>query len=347
MATYLVTGGAGFIGSHLVEALLSAGHRVRVLDNCSTGNRDNLPLRAELTVADITQYDAIRSAFHGVDGVFHVAGLPNVQRSMDQPKETHDVNLTGTLHVLEAARAAGVRRVVFASSAAVYGDQDAPPSHEEMAPKPKSPYALHKLVGEEYCRSYVRMGAIETVCLRFSNVYGPRASEAGAYANVIPIFLRQAAAGQPLTITGDGEQTRDYIHVTDAVQAAIAAMTRSTVGKGEAINVSSNEECSVNDIARLIGGPVQRIAPRIEPRRMRLNNRRAQELLGWEPHVALADGIQDLLALRGIGATLVPYAIHDAAHRTVPCERRRDRHPTERSVCEAAPDRAQAARSRA
>ncbi len=300
MATYLVTGGAGFIGSHLVEALVRAGHRVRVLDNCSTGSREHLPLRAELIVADITNYDAIRPAFHGVDGVFHIAGLPNVQRSMDQPKETHDVNLTGTLHVLEAARAAGVRRVVFASSAAVYGDQDVLPSHEGMEPRPKSPYALHKFVGEEYCRSYARMGATETVCLRFSNVYGPRASEAGAYANVIPIFLRQRAAGQPLTITGDGAQTRDYIHVTDAVQAAIAAMTQPTVGKGEAINVSSNVERSVNDIARLIGGPVQRIAHRIEPRRMRLDNHRAQELIGWEPRVALGDGIRELLDTRGI-----------------------------------------------
>ncbi|MDP3771365.1 MAG: NAD-dependent epimerase/dehydratase family protein, partial [bacterium] len=300
MATYLVTGGAGFIGSHLVEALLSAGHRVRVLDNCSTGSREYLPLRAELIVADITNYDTIRSAFHGVDGVFHVAGLPNVQRSMDQPKETHDVNLTGTLHVLEAARAAGVRRIVFASSAAVYGDQDVLPYHEEMAPQPKSPYALQKLASEEYCKTFARMGAIETVCLRFSNVYGPRASEAGAYANVIPVFLRQAAAGQPLTVTGDGEQTRDYVHVTDVVRAMTAAMTRATVGRGEIINVCSSIERSVHAIARLIGGPVQLVAARVEPRRMRLDNRRAQELLGWEPRVPFHDGVAALLDAHGI-----------------------------------------------
>lgn len=300
MSTYLVTGGAGFIGSHLVEALLNDGHRVRVLDNCSTGNREYLPLRAELIVADITDYDAIRSAFHGVDGVFHIAGLPNVQRSIDQPKATHDVNLTGTLHVLEAARAAGVRRVIFASSAAVYGDQDVLPYHEEMIPQPKSPYALQKLASEEYCKTFARMGAIETVCLRFSNVYGPRASEAGAYANVIPVFLRQAAVGQPLTITGDGEQTRDYVHVVDVVQATIAAMTRETVGRGEIINVSSNIERSVNDIARLIGGPVQSIAFRVEPRRMRLDNRRASELLGWEPRASLTKGIRELIEAHGM-----------------------------------------------
>lgn len=300
MPTYLVTGGAGFIGSHLVEALLKQGHRVRVLDNCSTGNREHLPLRAELIVADITNYDAIRSTFHGVDGVFHIAGLPNVQRSIDQPKETHDVNLTGTLHVLEAARAAGVRRVVFASSAAVYGDQDALPHHERMEPRPKSPYALQKLVGEEYCKSYMRMGALETVCLRLANVYGPRASDAGVYANVIPLFLRQAAAGQPLTITGDGEQTRDYIHVTDVVAAMVAAMEQSTVGCGEALNVSANEERSVNAIARLVGGPVERVAVRIEPRRMRLDNQRARELLGWAPRVAFTEGIRALLTERGI-----------------------------------------------
>jgi len=300
MATYLVTGGAGFIGSHLVEALIQEGHRVRVLDNCSTGNREHLPLRAELIVADIANYDAIRSAFHGVDGVYHIAGLPNVQRSIDQPKETHDVNLTGILHVLEAARAAGVRRVLFASSAAVYGDQDVLPYHEEMTPRPKSPYALQKLAGEEYCKTFARMGVLETVCLRFSNVYGPRASEAGAYANVIPVFLRQAAAGQPLTITGDGEQTRDYVHVSDVIRATMAAMTRTTVGKGEVINVSSNVERSVNAIARLIGGPVQLIASRVEPSRMRLDNRRAQELLGWTPRAPFHEGISELLAAREI-----------------------------------------------
>lgn len=300
MATYLVTGGAGFIGSHLVEALVREGHRVRVLDNCSTGNREHLPLRAELTVADIANYDVIRHAFHGVDGVFHIAGLPNVQRSIDQPKETHDVNLTGTLHVLEAARAAGVHRVVFTSSAAVYGDQDALPHHEGMEPRPKSPYALQKLVGEEYCKSYARMGALETVCLRLANVYGPRASDAGVYANVIPLFLRQVAAGQPLTITGDGEQTRDYVHVTDVVRAMVTAMAQPAVGRGEAINVSANEEWSVNGVARLIGGPVRRIPARMEPHHMRLDNRRAHELLGWEPRVAFPEGIRALLTERGI-----------------------------------------------
>lgn len=302
MATYLVTGGAGFIGSHLVEALLKEGHRVRVLDNCSTGNREYLPLRAELIVANITNYDATRSSFHGVDGVFHIAGLPNVQRSLDQPKETHDVNFTGTLNVLEAARAAGVRRVVFASSAAVYGDQDALPYHEGMEPKPKSPYALQKFVGEEYCRSYTRVGALETVCLRLANVYGPRASDAGVYANVIPMFLRQRVAGQSLTVTGDGEQTRDYIHVTDVVRAMIAAMERPEVSNGDAINVSSNEERSVNYIARLIGGPVERVAARIEPRRMRLDNQRARDLLGWTPRVPIEASLRELLTERRIRA---------------------------------------------
>lgn len=316
MSTYLITGGAGFIGSHLVEALVREGHRVRVLDNCSTGNREYLPLRAELVVADITDYDAIRSIFHGVDGVFHIAGLPNVQRSIDQPKETHDVNLTGTLHVLEAARAAGVRRVVFASSAAVYGDQDTLPHHEGMEPRPKSPYALQKFVGEEYCKSYARMGALETVCLRLANVYGPRASDAGVYANVIPLFLRQAAAGQPLTITGDGEQTRDYIHVTDVATALMAAMERPTVGRGEALNVSANEERSVNAIARLVGGAVERVASRIEPHRMRLDNQRARELLGWAPRVAFTEGIRALRTERGIRSP-VPSAAPMLVLRTV------------------------------
>ena len=169
-----------------------------------------------------------------------------------------------------------------------------------MGPRPKSPYALQKLASEEYCKTFARMGAIETVCLRFSNVYGPRASEAGAYANVIPVFLRQAAAGQPLTITGDGEQTRDYIHVSDVVRATIAAMTRHVVGQGEILNVSSNVERSVNAIARCIGGPVQSITARAEPRRMRLDNRRARALLGWDPQVSLARGVCELLEAHGM-----------------------------------------------
>ena len=296
---YVVTGGAGFIGSHLTEALLRDGHRVRVLDNFATGKRANVPPAAELFETDIADFDAMRPAFDGMDGVFHCAALPRVQYSIEHPRESNATNIVGTLHVFEAARQAGVRRVVYSASSAAYGDQPLP-LHEEMKPNPKSPYGLQKYVGEEYGKVYALCHGLETVSLRYFNVYGPRMAEEGAYNTVIAIFLRQRRAGEPLTITGDGTQTRDFTHVRDVVRANMLAMASASVGKGEVMNIGAGLNHSVNEVARLIGGPVAHIPPRIEPHDTLADNRRARELIGWEPAVPFEDGIRELRELHGL-----------------------------------------------
>ncbi|MDO8599596.1 MAG: NAD-dependent epimerase/dehydratase family protein [bacterium] len=299
--TYLVTGGAGFIGSHLTGALLRDGHRVRILDNFSTGRRDRLPVDAECIDADITNLDVIRPAFQGVDGVFHVAALPRVQYSIEHPIESNAVNITGTLHVLEAAREAGVHRVVYSASSSAYGDQLTLPLHEDMKPAPKSPYGLQKYVGEEYCKVYSLCHGLQTVNLRYFNVYGPGMSDEGAYNTVIAIFLRQRRAGEPLTIAGDGTQTRDFTHVRDVVRANMLAMTSAQVGHGETINIGAGSNHSVNEVAKLIGGPSVHIPARLEPHDTLADNRRARELLRWSPQVPFEDGIRELLDLHGLG----------------------------------------------
>lgn len=300
MSTYLVTGGAGFIGSHLVGALLAEGHRVRVLDNFSTGRRERMHPDAELIEADIINLDAIQPAFRGVDGVFHVAALPRVQFSIEHPLESNAANITGTLHVLEAAREVGVRRVVYSASSSAYGDQPTLPLHEEMKPNPKSPYGLQKYVGEEYCKVYSLCHGLGTVSLRYFNVYGPGMPDEGAYNTVIAIFLRQRRAGEPLTITGDGTQTRDFTHVRDVVRANILAMTGANVGRGEVINIGAGSNHSVSEVAGLIGGPSYsqtHLPSRLEPHDTLADNRRARELLGWAPQVLFEDGIRELRAM--------------------------------------------------
>ncbi len=289
---YLVTGGAGFVGSHLVDYLLSRGHAVRVLDNFSTGKRERIPSGVEVVEADIRTYEHIRSAFDGVDGVFHLAALPSVQVSLEHPDETHAVNVTGTVNVLLASRDARVRRVVYAASCAAYGDQTTLPCHEEMTPHPNTPYALQKYIGEQYAKLFTSCYGVQTVALRFFNIYGPQLPFSGAYASVIGIFLQKKSSGQALTITGDGKQTRDFVYVEDIVRALLAAMESARVGNGEVINVGSGIETSVNTIADLFGGQREYIAPRVELRAIRADIRKAHDLLGWSPEVAFADGIQ-------------------------------------------------------
>src|SRR3989338_5153413 len=233
---YLITGGAGFIGSHIVEALLKRGDRVRVLDNFATSKRDNIPAGAELFEASITEQDAIAPAFKGVDGVFHTAALPRVQFSIEHPRESNDANINGTLNVILAARDAGVKRIIYSATSSAYGDQPILPLQEDMRPAPKSPYGLQKYVGEEYLKLARMFWNIETVSLRYFNVYGPRLAFEGAYVTAIAVFLKQRAASEPLTITGDGEQTRDFTYIDDVVRANILAMESSKVGQGEVIN---------------------------------------------------------------------------------------------------------------
>jgi len=297
MATYLVTGGAGFIGSHLVEGLLREGHRVRVLDNLSTGKRERVHPDAEFAFADFTNLAEIRPLFDGVDGVFHVGALPRVPFSIDHPIESAQANIFGTLNVLIAARDAGVKRVVYSASSSAYGQQPELPLRPDMCANPLNPYALHKYIGEKNCEMFTRFYGLETVALRYFNVYGPRMADDGAYVTVISVFKRQKKAGEPLTIHGDGEQTRDFTHVFDVVRANMLAMTSDRVGHAEVLNVGAGEQHSVNKIARIFGGPTVSKEGRGpgEARHTRADISRTTELLGWEPTIKFDDGLRQLL----------------------------------------------------
>lgn len=289
---FLVTGGAGFIGSHIVEALLARGDEVRILDDFSSGKRENISSGTEVVEASIINLEKIKPAFVGVHGVFHCAAIPRVQTSIEQPIETNEINITGMLNVIMASSAAGVKRLVYCASSAAYGDQPMLPLHEEMKPNPKSPYGLQKYVGEEYAKLASMFWNLETVSLRYFNVYGPRMAFTGAYVTVAAVFLDQRGKGQPMSITGDGTQTRDFVYVSDVVSANLLAMEGTKVGKGEVINIGSGTNKSVNEVARLISGPTVTIPPRIEPHDTLADISRAKELLGWAPQVPFEQGVQ-------------------------------------------------------
>lgn len=248
MACYLVTGGAGFIGSHIVEALLSAGHNVRVVDNFSTGKHDNLAgLDIELFEGDIRDRALLLKALEGVQTVFHEAAFVSVPKSMLEPMECFAVNQTGTENVLESARKQGVKRVVLASSAAVYGDSNAMPLKEDSRLFPLSPYAVSKRVTEIYAELYTRSFGLEVVALRYFNVYGPRQRPDSMYAAAVPIFTRNLVDGKPVIIFGDGGQTRDLVHVSDIVRANLAAANHPAAA-GKIFNVCTGVEVSINNL---------------------------------------------------------------------------------------------------
>lgn len=295
---YIVTGGAGFIGSNLVDELVMQGHEVVVLDNLSTGLESNVNSKAKLVVCDISACNKSGSfrklaeeMMKGVDTVFHLAALARVQPSIENPYKFNQINEGGTLNMLEVAANAGVRRFVFSSSSSVYGDvtEEELPTKETNSFNPMSPYALNKLVGEEYCRLYSRIYNIETVCLRYFNVYGERQPLTGAYALVMGTFAKQKLEGKTLTINGDGEQRRDFTYVKDVARANILASQSEKVGQGEAINIGNSDNRSVNDIARLIGGETTNRAPVIEPRETLADNNRAKQLLNWSSTISLED----------------------------------------------------------
>jgi nucleoside-diphosphate-sugar epimerase len=289
-----VVGGAGFIGSNLVDALVERGDDVIVVDNLSTGYRRNLNPAAPLHEIDIAvESDRLTSALVGREVVFLTAALARVPRSIEDPVGTHAVNVTGSLRVLKAAVDAGVRRVVYSSSSSVYGDQPTLPLTEDMPPAPLNPYACQKYMGEIYARNFSRVYGLETVCLRYFNVYGPRQVTEGAYRLVISIFMDQRARGEPMTVHGDGEQTRDFTWVGDVVRANILAALSDQVGQGEPINVGAGAEVSINRVAELIGGPVVHVPPRgFDERFKRAGIDRARRLLGWEPRVHIEEGIR-------------------------------------------------------
>ena len=291
----LVTGGGGFIGSHLVKALLDRGYNVRVLDNFATGRLDRIDHRAKLIRADIRDGASIESSFQGVQCVFHTAALPRVPLSVENPLATHMVNVVGTINVLLAARNAKVQRVVFSGSSSVYGDQAYLPLNEEMSPNPLSPYALQKLAGEQYTRLFHQLYGIETLTLRYFNVFGPGMATEGAYLTVISAFLQAHREERPLQIYGDGEQTRDFTHVRDVVRANILAMD-SDIADGRAVNIGQGRSVSVNWVAQRIGGPAVFGSARVgDVRHTLADHALAERILGWQPQVSTEEGVDELI----------------------------------------------------
>lgn len=294
----VVTGGAGFIGSHLTKELLSRGYDVRVIDTLVAGKRENVPAGASLHVVDVQDAEALPALLADARVVYHLAALPRVEYSIQHPAETHGVNVTGTVNVL--ASVGKEARVVLASSAAVYGDTDAPLLSEDLPAAPVSPYGLHKYVSERYLALANVLYGTQTVSLRFFNVYGPGLDPEGPYALVVGKFLKLRKEGKSLTITGDGTQTRDFIHVRDIVVALIAAGESSAVGKGEVINIGTGHGTSVNELADAFGGAREYLPPRIEPKNSRADVARAKNLLDFSAETALAEGIAELKREWGI-----------------------------------------------
>jgi nucleoside-diphosphate-sugar epimerase len=296
----LVTGGGGFIGSHLVERLVRDGHKVRVLDNFTTGHRRNLDAVVEdieLVEGDMQSYERAHAAVRGCEIVLHQAAMPSVPRSVQDPLTSNASNVIGTLNVLLAARDSGVRRVVFASSSSVYGANPNLPKREDMPALPISPYAVAKLAGEGYCRSFTEVYGLETVALRYFNVFGPRQDPLSAYAAVVPNFITAALIGQRPVIYGDGEQSRDFTFIENVVEANLRAMTAEGVA-GRAYNIACGERTSLNDLVATIGRVLDRqIEPRYaKPRAGDLRHsladtRQAQEALGYRVNVNLEEGL--------------------------------------------------------
>ncbi len=302
--TVVVTGGAGFLGSHLAAELVKQGYNVHLVDNmvgAMPGRK--LPAGATLhkiDIRDANKLDRLFKKIGPIAGVFHTGALPRVQFSIDHPRESHDTNVNGTLNVLLISARHKVGKVVYSASSSAYGDQDRLPLREDMTPNPKSPYALQKYVGEHYCRIFTLVHGLPTVSLRYFNIYGPGADPNGPYAQAIIKFIYLRKQGKPLTITGDGTQTRDSVYVSDVVRANILAFKSKKVGKGEVINIGSGKNASINSIAKLVGGGMVYIAPRIEPRDTRADITKAKKLLGWSPKVPLEQGIAELKKTLGV-----------------------------------------------
>ncbi len=294
---YVVTGSAGFIGSHIVDMLIARGDEVHGIDNFQTGKRERLNPRAIFHEVDIRDAGKLPVIFKGALGVFHTAAQPRMQYSIQEPLLTNDINITGTLNVLLAARDTGVKRVVYSASSSAYGKKDTMPLVEEMRSEPIIPYAIQKRVGEQYCEMVSKFYGLETVSLRYFNVYGPRqTTEAdGPYATVIGIFLEQRAGGKPMGVVPDGNQRRDFTHVTDVARANLLAMESDKVGQGEIINIGTGANYSVLEIAKIIGGSWEFVVPRQgEVRETLASIKKAKELLAWEPEISFEKGMREL-----------------------------------------------------
>ena len=297
----LVTGGGGFIGSHIVDRLLADGHDVRVLDNFATGRRENLlGVLSEIDVVegDIQSYERVHNAVAGCDVVLHQAALPSVPRSVQDPLTSNATNVTGTLNLLLAARDSGVRRVVYASSSSIYGANPELPKREELLPQPISPYAVAKLAGEGFCRSFNEVFGLETVALRYFNVFGPRQDPLSQYAAVIPNFITALLEGRPPVVFGDGEQSRDFTYVGNVVEGNVLAMTAEGAA-GKTLNMAAGDRTTLNQLLdhlrRLIGSDVE---PRYEPTRLgdvkhsQADVSAAERVLGFRPLVSVEEGLR-------------------------------------------------------
>ena len=301
MAIYLVTGGAGFIGSHIVDELVRRGESVRVLDNLSTGREENLAAvrgQIEWHKADVRDLESLRPALRGAEYVIHLAALSSVPGSIADPVAFNAVNVGGTLHVLVAARDAGVQRVVLASSASVYGDNSALPLAESEVPRFLSPYAFTKYAGEQYCQLFTRLDTLETVCLRYFNVFGPRQDPRSPYSGVLSIFFAAYERGEAPTVFGDGEQSRDFVYVANVADATLRACT-APEANGAAINVGMGEQRTLNETLRLLNAIYEReMKPSYAPpragdiRHSRADISRARRLLGYDPRISFEEGLR-------------------------------------------------------
>jgi UDP-glucose 4-epimerase len=300
MANCLVTGGAGFIGSHLVRALLDEGHVVRVFDNFSTGRPENLTEvanRIDLFEGDLRYPEEILRACKDVQFILHQAAIPSVPRSIESPAESHDVNVTGTFNLLQSAAQQKCQRLIYASSSSAYGDREESPKREEMDPRPMSPYAVQKLAGEHYCRAFFECWGLETISLRYFNVFGPRQDPESQYAAAIPAFMTAILADQPPTVYGDGEQTRDFTYIDNVVWGNLLA-TRIPKTTGQVVNLACGDQISVNQVVAHIN---ELLGKRIEPtytdprpgdvRHSTADIRLARQLLGFEPQVSFKEGL--------------------------------------------------------
>jgi len=290
----LVTGGAGFIGSNLVDRLIDENFEVSVIDDLSSGKAENINPKADFYQLDLTCQEnesTILSALKGSKYVFHLAALPRVQPSIEQPQIYHDANVNATLRMLELSKKSKVKRFIFTSSSAVYGDTEELPTSESADLNPLSPYGLHKLIGDQYCKLFSSIYELETVCLRYFNVFGERMPMEGDYSLVMAVFAKQIMDKKPMTIRGDGEQKRDFVYVGDVARANILAALSDKVGAGEVFNIGSGQNRSVNQIAELMKGDSINVDPVIEPRETLCNNQKAQKLLNWQPTVQIEDWI--------------------------------------------------------
>ena len=291
---YVVVGGAGFIGSNIVDKLVEQNHEVVIIDNLSTGKMENVNPRASVEYIDIcneNECSAMVEIMSGADALFLLAAKARVQPSIENPVEYEINNTIGTLNVLKCASDAGVRRVVYSASSSAYGNTEKLPSKESDPVNPLSPYGAQKYYGEVMCKMFSEVYGLETVSLRYFNIYGERQNVGGAYAMVIGIFVDQLLNGKPMTIRGDGEQRRDFTYVGDVVNANILASQSENVGNGEVINIGNGDNRSINDIADMIGGDRVNVDPVIEPKATLADNSKAEKLLGWKPTQNIEDWI--------------------------------------------------------